>query len=565
MSNNSDMVRMLRLVEGQQFAGEPAQKPGDQVRGTDQAAKNGRQHPFHNRLVGEELSLEDKLAKKYQDMKDVHAKEKEQEKKEELDEQGLAVGRKEIATGTPDDIKLQIKKLGLGPARRESTGSGGEAIFVFRNPNYYVSQGQDGNWVLVQTNAELDQQGVAEDSHEEQVSRLAAYNEKMAGENPPIELGLREVGNWAKVGHYGDPIKTAWYNIAKYGIRNNKFNDSVDRAMSAIGDFPDKYDLSIPEIGTLYSAYETVYDQWAQSQGQQGMAEGSLNELSVNTLSSYGKRAEKSNDKKLNKAADHTKKATDLYAKGTASAVDKSFDHEDQANKLHKQVNKRDAGMDRAAAKLGNKFKKGVAEGGTKDRQWSNKDMERLRVATRDFDDIMASDGPDQTKHDLIKKRIQTKPLAGPKGVLPEEQGVAEGHDDHNPVVSAISRRVLHQRLDLLQKYGVTKVMSAIDEVADFVGDVEEIGSSDVSGWIRHVERTLGNMGELAEADVPPVAGTTPPAGTAPAVTATGAAPAQNPADMMKQKNDQRKAIQDQITATTKQLADLRTQLSSIQ
>jgi len=100
---------------------------------------------------------------------------------------------------------------------------------------------------------------------------------------------------------------------------------------------------------------------------ESGMAEGSLNELSVNTLSDYGKRAEKSNDKKLNKAADHTKKATDLYAKGTASAVDKSFDHEDQANKLHKQVTKRDAGMDRAAAKLGNKFKKGVA---TEDASW---------------------------------------------------------------------------------------------------------------------------------------------------------------------------------------------------
>jgi hypothetical protein len=113
----------------------------------------------------------------------------------------------------------------------------------------------------------LPEQGVAEDSHEEQVARLAAYNERMAGENPPIDLGLREVGNWAKVGHYGDPIKTAWYNIAKYGIRNNKFNDSVDKAMTAIGDFPDKYDLSIPEIDALYSAYETVYDQWEQSHG----------------------------------------------------------------------------------------------------------------------------------------------------------------------------------------------------------------------------------------------------------------------------------------------------------
>ena len=54
------------------------------------------------------------------------------------------------------------------------------------------------------------------------------------------------------------------------------------------------------------------------------------------------------------------------------------------------------------------------------DRQWSKKDMERLRVATRDFDDIMASDGPEAFKQELIKKRIQTKPMAGPKGVLPE-------------------------------------------------------------------------------------------------------------------------------------------------
>jgi len=126
---------------------------------------------------------------------------------------------------------------------------------------------------LLRRYAGIQEAKIEEDSHEEQVKRLAAYNERMAGENPPIDLGLREVGNWAKVGHYGNPIKTAWYNIAKYGIRNNKFNDSVDRAMSAIGDFPDKYDLSIPEIDALYSAYETVYDQWEQSKGQQGMAE----------------------------------------------------------------------------------------------------------------------------------------------------------------------------------------------------------------------------------------------------------------------------------------------------
>jgi hypothetical protein len=70
-------------------------------------------------------------------------------------QQGLQEGRNEIATGTPDAIKAKIAELGLGPYRRESTGSGGEAIFVFKNPkyyNYYIYQGQDGAWVLVQTN-----------------------------------------------------------------------------------------------------------------------------------------------------------------------------------------------------------------------------------------------------------------------------------------------------------------------------------------------------------------------------------------------------------------------------
>jgi hypothetical protein len=50
------------------------------------------------------------------------------------------------------------------------------------------------------------------------------------------------------------------------------------------------------------------------------------------------------------------------------------------------------------------------------------------------------------------------------------------------------------QRTDLLAKHGPEKVMSAIDEVADFVGNVDEIGSSDVSGWVRQVEQMLGNM-----------------------------------------------------------------------
>ena len=68
--------------------------------------------------------------------------------------------------------------------------------------------------------------------------------------------------------------------------------------------------------------------------------------------------------------------------------------------------------------------------------------------------------------------------------------------EENNPVVNAISGRITRQRIDLLKDYGLDKVMQAIDEVAEFVGDVEEIGSSDVSGWVKHVEQMLTNMEE---------------------------------------------------------------------
>jgi hypothetical protein len=81
------------------------------------------------------------------------------------------------------------------------------------------------------------------------------------------------------------------------------------------------------------------------------------------------------------------------------------------------------------------------------------------------------------------------------------KKDVGEGMLDNpgeqdSPVAQAIVRRILLQRTDLLAKHGPDRVSAAVDEVADFVGDVDEIGSSDVSGWVRHVEQMLGNMQE---------------------------------------------------------------------
>jgi hypothetical protein len=59
-------------------------------------------------------------------------------------------------------------------------------------------------------------------------------------------------------------------------------------------------------------------------------------------------------------------------------------------------------------------------------------------------------------------------------------------------VESAVTRRILTQHTDLLMKYGPQKVMQAIEEVAYNVGDLDEIGTSDISSWVQQVKRILG-------------------------------------------------------------------------
>lgn len=66
-----------------------------------------------------------------------------------------------------------------------------------------------------------------------------------------------------------------------------------------------------------------------------------------------------------------------------------------------------------------------------------------------------------------------------------------EESDNSNQAEQAILRRIFVAHKDLLLKYGPNKVMQAAEDVAYNVGD-QEIGSSDVSGWVRQVEQILG-------------------------------------------------------------------------
>jgi hypothetical protein len=68
---------------------------------------------------------------------------------------------------------------------------------------------------------------------------------------------------------------------------------------------------------------------------------------------------------------------------------------------------------------------------------------------------------------------------------------VKEQEDSVGAVESAIIRRIMGQHRDVLSKYGIEAVMDAAREQAEWVGDVDEIGSSDVSAWTRETIRSL--------------------------------------------------------------------------
>jgi len=81
------------------------------------------------------------------------------------------------------------------------------------------------------------------------------------------------------------------------------------------------------------------------------------------------------------------------------------------------------------------------------------------------------------------------------------KQGVTESND-YSAVTNAITRRILQQHPQVLAKYGPEVVGLAIDEIAEFVGNVDEIGSSDVSGWVSQVIRSLGRFAPVRNSGV---------------------------------------------------------------
>ena len=66
-----------------------------------------------------------------------------------------------------------------------------------------------------------------------------------------------------------------------------------------------------------------------------------------------------------------------------------------------------------------------------------------------------------------------------------------ESDSSEEAVKSAVTRRIRNQHVELITKYGIEEVMNAIEDVASGVGNLVEIGSSDVSGWVSSIIKML--------------------------------------------------------------------------
>ena len=116
-----------------------------------------------------------------------------------------------------------------------------------------------------------------------------------------------------------------------------------------------------------------------------------------------------------------------------------------------------------------------------------------------DFDGDGDKDEP--MKKALADKKKMEDNEYGFQSWADEEQGYEQ--QEENPVYQSILRRILNQHTSVISSAGPEAVMDAIQDVADSVGDVEEIGSSDVSIWTKEVLQQLqGGYGESAEAEV---------------------------------------------------------------
>ncbi len=164
-------------------------------------------------------------------------------------------------------------------------------------------------------------------------------------------------------------------------------------------------------------------------------------------------------------------------------------DNENMPEWVQSKINKAADYVDTAADYIESNKEDYVAEGSASHSELARLAHEAYIAAVRQGNAAMANHY--KQAYEKHKRLAASERKSTAKGMT--EGPLHRPGEDNSPVAQAITRRILMQRTDLLAKYGPGYVGQAIDDVADSVGDWDEIGSSDVSGWVSQVEWNLKN------------------------------------------------------------------------
>jgi hypothetical protein len=326
------------------------------------------------------------------------------------------------------------------------------------------------------------------DSRSDNVSAEPAVDR--SDERKQQELGM--IRAFLKSGNRPSPGSQIYQLMKKHGIEEGQDNpygyevgQTVKLQDGSQGQVLDIFDDSI-EVLLVGGRTVTVDFRDAQVISEQGMAEGlsKRDQQDVDAIRAAIARLEaqlnhpNADRDAIQQSIAHEKKRLALYGQGVAEAIDPN------RNKAQRMIYKY----------FGQIYDYGDDDGlNYLDKQgdlW-NQLMDKYNG---EIEDIVARE-PTAV---LIKAAQELKGIAGDMKYELDEQGVAEGRD-YSAVTNAVTRRIIHQHPEVLAKYGPVVVGQAIDEIAEFVGDVDEIGSSDVSGWTSQVIRSLARFAPLGD------------------------------------------------------------------
>ena len=512
MSHNSDMIKMLRLVEGQQFAGEPGQQAGDQVRGIEKAAKNGQQHPFHSRLVGEEISLEDKLSKKYQDMKDLHGKEV-----AEVSDNALKSYQQKVSSDSmkhkADPTKRSPEKAnrsvaGFAKAQNRLEQGVAEGLNEFAPPER--GDGQENRFNFIEEFESDDGKYVIElyRNVESRSFAVSFHRDNMQYVMYPIDgidagdladgadRYVKEIKKNAAHGSQEDFVALGSTDLEVFippeqGVAEDVVTDFVTR-----GGQIQQGKLHKPRKGETWQGSSHIGA--AGGRGTKGTVSG----RAANTNPKGGKPV--------------------VTAEGSVAKKPQPYNDPNWAKKLPKEK------LDAIAGPRYKKDKKeqGVAEGEMSDQghdapadpgnEHYAKLQARLKELEARFDPNFeySDDHSVWSRHNKIYQEIQHIKRQLSQGKINEDQ-------QESPMEGPMLNRIMMRHMDLIEKYGIDLVLDSVRDVADSmnIGPDDEIGTSDVSAamvnvmnQLKSLDQQIDEYGSLPGTSAEPVAGTTAPA-----------------------------------------------------